>query len=99
MNAAYRTASTRRQRLAARTRAARLLARRTCTAPAAGAVLSAATSRVLRQPWEGGFVALARAAGFDRIEPGCDARLAPACFAPAIPAEADTCDAVTRAAA
>lgn len=84
--------------LAAQARAARLLARRTCPAPSAGAPLPEALSRALRAPWQGGFVAIARGAGLDRIEPGCDARLAPTCFAPAIPAGANTCAAVLRAA-
>lgn len=84
--------------LAARARAARLITHRTCSAPSAGAPLPEALSRALRAPWQGGLAALARAAGLDRIEPGCDARLAPTCFAPAIPAEANTHAAVLRAA-
>lgn len=81
--------------IALRGRAHRLLARRSCTAPGAGMDVPAAVSRVLRAPWEGGFQTIARGAGFDRIEPGCDARLAPTCFAPAIPAEANTTTATT----
>lgn len=73
--------------LALRGRARRLLARRSCTAAGAGMDIPAAISRVLRAPWEGGFRTIARGAGFDRVEPGCDARVAPTCFAPA-PAEA-----------
>lgn len=38
-----------------------------------------AMPRALRSPWEGGYVSLARAAGVDRIEPGCDPKLAPTC--------------------
>lgn len=86
------------QRIAARARAARLLACRSCSAPSAGTPLPEALSRALRAPWQGGFVAIARGAGLERIEPGCDARLSPTCFAPAIPAEANTRAAVLRAA-
>ena len=84
--------------IALRGRARRLLARRSCTAPGAGMDVPPTFSRVLRAPWEGGFRTIARGAGFDRIEPGCDARLSPTCFAPAIPAEANTRAAVRRAA-
>ena len=69
--------------IALRGRARRLLARRTCTAPGAGMDVPAAISRALRAPWEGGFRTIARGTGFDRVEPGCDARLSPTCSAPA----------------
>lgn len=84
------------RQLAARARAARLVARRTCSAPSASALIPEALSRALRSPWQGGFMSLARAAGLERIDSGCDARLAPTCFAPA-PAVA-TCVALRRAA-
>lgn len=74
--------------LAIRARAARLLARRCCLAPAAGDTAPAALPRALRMPWSGGFISLARAAGIDRIEPGFDARLSASCFAPVVDAGA-----------
>lgn len=86
------------QHLARQARASRLQRRRACQAPGAGMDLPAAISRALRWPWQGGFVSLARAAGFDRIEPAVGAGLDPTCFAPAIPAEANTRAAVLRAA-
>lgn len=76
------------RRLAIRARAARLLARCCCPAPAAGDTAPAAMPRALRMPWSGGFISLARAAGIDRIEPGFDPRLSASCFAPALDAGA-----------
>lgn len=76
------------RRLAARARAARLLASRSCAAAPAGDTAPAAMPRALRAPWTGGFVALARAAGIERIEPGCDPRISASCFAPVLDAGA-----------
>jgi hypothetical protein len=53
--------------------------RNRCSAPAPA---SCSITRALAYPWEGGFVSLARAAGVERIEPGCAPQLSAACFAP-----------------
>ena len=55
------------QTLSARAWAARLCARRSCTAVPAGDTSSDAQPRALRYPWTGGYVSLARAAGVERI--------------------------------
>jgi hypothetical protein len=67
---------TSRRRLAASAVAHR---RNRCSAPAPA---SCSITRALAYPWEGGFVSLARAAGVERIEPGCAPQLSAACFAP-----------------
>lgn len=67
-------------RLAARITRARARAR--CLAPSAG-MGAEAMPRQLRWPWSGGYMALARDAGFDRIGPGCAPQLAATCAAPA----------------
>lgn len=67
-------------RLTSRIVLRRILAR--CLAPAAG-MGAEAMPRALRAPWQGGYVALARAAGVDRIEAGRAPQLAATCAAPA----------------
>lgn len=68
-------------RLATRIVRARALAR--CLAPSA-CMGAEAMPRSLRAPWQGGYVALARAAGLARIEPGCAPQIAATCSAPTI---------------
>ena len=72
-------------RLAARAVGTCRLWARECSAPAPA---SCSITRHLRAPWTGGLVSLARAAGVDRIEPGCNPLNLPACFAPAVDAGA-----------
>lgn len=67
-------------RLAARITRARVQAR--CTAPSAGMGCEAMT-RALRAPWQGGYVALARAVGVERIEAGRPSQIGATCIAPA----------------
>lgn len=67
-------------RLAARITRARALAR--CLAPSAG-MGGEAMPRQLRWPWSGGYMALARDAGFELIERGCAPQIAATCSAPA----------------
>lgn len=73
---------TRRSAIRLALRAHQLRLRRwTVAAPAAG-MGDAAMLRQLRWPWSGGFVALARAAGVDRIEPGRAPQFSATCSAP-----------------
>ncbi|MBL8970314.1 MAG: hypothetical protein JNK56_07030 [Myxococcales bacterium] len=58
------------------------LRRWTVAAPSAG-MGPEAMPRQLRWPWSGGFVALARAAGVDRIELGCAPQISATCSASA----------------
>lgn len=55
----------------------------TTAAPAAG-MGPEALPRQLRWPWSGGFVALARTAGIDRIEPGRAPQISRTCAAPMV---------------
>lgn len=54
-----------------------------CSAPTAG-MGPEALPRQLRWPWSGGFVALARAAGVARIEPGRAPQISRTCVAPMV---------------
>ncbi len=58
------------------------LRRWTVAAPSAG-MGAEAMPRQLRWPWSGGFVALARSAGIDRIEPGRAPQISATCSASA----------------
>lgn len=71
-----------RQSAVSRAARARLLRRRRCCAPSTG-MGAEAMPRQLRWPWSGGFVALARAAGVDRIEPGRAPQISATCSASA----------------
>ena len=59
------------------------LRRWTVAAPSIG-LGPEAMPRQLRWPWSGGFVALARAAGIDRIEPGRAPQISRTCAAPMV---------------
>lgn len=69
--------------LTAYARRRRLARARSCAAPTAADLAAEAMPRALRLPWEGGFVALARAVGVERIEAPAFHRLAPTCTAAA----------------
>ena len=90
---ALATRSPRARRATSRQRVLRGLSRRARPAPSAGMPATDYMRRAYRCS------NLARGAGLTTIDRGADPRVGPTCFAPAIPAEADTCDAVTRAAA
>lgn len=65
------------------------LRRWTVAAPSTG-MGPEAMPRHLRWPWSGGFVALARAAGIDRIEPGRAPQISATCSASATRLTLDT---------
>lgn len=80
-----------RQSAVSRAARARLLRLRrwTVAAPSIG-MGPEAMPRHLRWPWSGGFVALARAAGIDRIEPGRAPQISATCSASATRLTLDT---------
>jgi hypothetical protein len=63
-----------------------------CAALPSGDTSPAAMPRALRYPWQGGFVALARAAGVERIEPGCAPQLSRTCTAFSCDRSRRSCD-------
>ena len=75
-------------RLALRTQQLRLR-RWTVAAPSAGMGLEA-MPRQLRWPWSGGYMALARDAGFDLIGPGRAPQISATCSAPTAAASTST---------
>lgn len=91
------SALTRRSAIRLAYRAHQLRLRRwTVAAPSAG-MGAEAMPRQLRWPWSGGFIALARAAGVDRIEPGRAPQLSATCSASAAILTLDTLTAAIAA--
>lgn len=84
------SAFTRRSAIRLAYRAHQLRLRRWTVAAASAGMGPEAMPRQLRWPWSGGFVALARAAGVDRIEPGRAPQISATCSALAARSTIDT---------